>query len=102
MRAVASRSFGNGVVGDERNGQSETKESKVAVGAIERVPGPQFKETLVSVSPDVPREMIREFVQRMMDAEVEVRCNLGHPGRDDRAGDPPAEGPGYYSARTCT
>jgi hypothetical protein len=33
----------------------------------------QFEETLESASPDVLREMTREFAQRMMDAEVEVR-----------------------------
>jgi putative transposase len=59
---------------------------------------------------DVPREMIRKFAQRVMDADVEVRCGAGYgevtpdrvnsrngyrpwkwtPGRDDRAGDPEA------------
>jgi len=36
-------------------------------------------------SPDVLRAMIREFAQRMMDADVEVRCHAGYreatPGR---------------------
>ena len=57
------------------------------------------------------RAMIREFARRMMDADVEVACNagygevspdrvnspyrvpaqgVGHPGRDERAGDPQA------------
>ena len=50
----------------------------MAVGDIVPVPGAQFKETLASASPDVLREMIREFAQRMMDADVEVRCNAGY------------------------
>src|SRR6201982_396671 len=55
-----------------------TKESEVAVGDIVPVPGAQFEETLASASPDVLREMIREFAQRMMDADIEVRCNAGY------------------------
>ena len=43
-----------------------------------RFRGAQFEETLASASPDVLREMIREFAQRMMDADVEVRCNAGY------------------------
>ena len=43
----------------------------MAVGDIVPVPGAQFEETLASASPDVLREMIREFAQRMMDADVE-------------------------------
>ena len=83
----------------------------MAAGDIVPVPGAQFEETLASASPDVLREMIREFAQRMMDADVEVRVQrgvrgghagpgelpqrvpapgVGHPGRDDRAGDPEA------------
>ena len=50
----------------------------MAAGDIVPVPGAQFEETLVSASPDVLREMIREFAQRMMDADVEVRCNAGY------------------------
>jgi len=50
----------------------------VAVGDIVPVTGAQFEEPLVSASPDVLREMIREFAQRMMDADVEVRCNAGY------------------------
>ena len=42
------------------------------------VPGAQFEETLASASPDLLREMIREFAQRMMDADVEVRCGAGY------------------------
>jgi hypothetical protein len=61
-----------------RSGFCATKESEVAVGDIVPVPGAQFEETLASASPDVLREMIREFAQRMMDADVEVRCNAGY------------------------
>ena len=50
----------------------------MAVGDIVPVSGAQFEETLASASPDVLREMIREFAQRMMDADVEVRCNAGY------------------------
>jgi mutator family transposase len=55
-----------------------TKESEVAVGDIVPIGGAQFEETLASAGPDVLREMIREFAQRMMDADVEVRCNAGY------------------------
>ena len=50
----------------------------MAVGDIVPVPGAQFEETLAAASPDVLREMIREFAQRMMDADVEVLCNAGY------------------------
>ena len=50
----------------------------MAVGDIVPVPGVQFEETLASASPDVLRAMIREFAQRMMDADVEVACNAGY------------------------
>jgi Transposase, Mutator family len=63
----------------------ETKENEVAAGDIVPVPGARFEETLASASPDVLREMIKGFAQRMMDADVEVRCNAGYgevtPGR---------------------
>jgi transposase-like protein len=42
------------------------------------VPGAQFEETLAAASPDVLREMVRAFAQRMMDAEVEVRCGAAY------------------------
>src|ERR1700759_1311534 len=61
-----------------RSGFGATKESEVAAGEIVPVPGTQFEETLASASPDVLREMIRGFAQRMMDAEVEVRCGAGY------------------------
>ena len=50
----------------------------MAVGDIGPVSRAQFDETLASARPVVLREMIREFAQRMMDAEVEVRCNAGY------------------------
>lgn len=50
----------------------------MAAGDIVPVPGDSFEQTLASASPDVLREMIREFAQRMMDADVEVRCNAGY------------------------
>ena len=33
-----------------------------------------LEETLASASPDLLREMIQGFVQRLMDAEVDQRC----------------------------
>ena len=104
-----------------RSGFGATKESEMAAGDIVPVPGAQFEETLASASPDVLRAMIREFAQPMMDADVEVACNagygevtpgpgelpqrvpapgVGHPGRDDRAGDPQAAGRGRTSRRS--
>jgi putative transposase len=56
----------------------ETKENEVAARDIVPVPGARFEETLASASPDVLREMIKGFAQRMMDADVEVRCNAGY------------------------
>ena len=50
----------------------------MAVGDIVPVTGAQFEETLASASPDLLRAMIREFAQRMMDADVEVACNAGY------------------------
>jgi putative transposase len=61
-----------------RSGFRATEESEVAAGDIVPVPGAQFGETLASASPDVLRAMVREFAQRMMDAEVEVRCGAGY------------------------
>ena len=61
-----------------RSGFGATKESEVAAGDIVPVPGAQFEETLASASPDVLRAMIREFAQRMMDADVKVACNAGY------------------------
>ncbi len=50
----------------------------MAAGDIVPVLGDSFEQTLASASPDLLREMIREFAQRMMDAEVEVRCGAGY------------------------
>ena len=50
----------------------------MAARDIVPVPGARFEETLASASPDVLREMIKGFAQRMMDAEAEVRCNAGY------------------------
>jgi putative transposase len=56
----------------------ETKENEVAAGDIVPVSGARFEEALESASPDLLREMIKGFAQRMMDADVEVRCNAGY------------------------
>ena len=57
----------------------------MAARDIVPVPGARFEETLESASPGLLREMIKGFAQRMMDADVEVRCNAGYgevtPGR---------------------
>jgi transposase-like protein len=50
----------------------------VAVTDIVPVPGDSFEQTLAAASPDVLREMIRGFAQRMMDAEVETLCGAGY------------------------
>jgi transposase-like protein len=50
----------------------------MAARDIVPVPGARFEETLASASPDLLREMIKGFAQRMMDADVEVRCNAGY------------------------
>jgi hypothetical protein len=50
----------------------------VAVTDIVPVPGDSFEQTLASAGPDVLREMIRGFAQRMMDAEVENLCGAGY------------------------
>jgi putative transposase len=50
----------------------------VAAGDIVPVSGARFEERLAAASPDVLRAMIREFAQRMMDADVEVACNAGY------------------------
>jgi hypothetical protein len=53
----------------------------MAVSDIVPVPSAQFEETLASASPDVLREMIREFAQRTMDADVDVAWNAGWRSR---------------------
>jgi predicted kinase len=50
----------------------------MAARALVPVSGARFEETLASASPDVLREMIREFARKMTDADVEVRCNAGY------------------------
>ena len=43
----------------------------MAVKDIVPVPGERVADVLASASPDLLREMIKGFAQRMMDAEVE-------------------------------
>jgi putative transposase len=50
----------------------------VAVVDIVPVPGESFEQTLTAASPDLLREMIRAFAQKMMDAEVETACGAGY------------------------
>ena len=50
----------------------------MAVNDIVPVPGAQLEETLASASPDLLREMIKGFAQRLMDAEVEQVCGAGY------------------------
>ena len=46
------------------------------------IAGEMSGQTLASASPDVLREMIREFAQPMMDADIEVRLQRGLRGGD--------------------
>jgi putative transposase len=50
----------------------------VAARDIVPVSGTSFEETLASAGPDMLREMIKGFAQRMMDAEVEGICGAGY------------------------
>ena len=50
----------------------------MAVSTIVPADGDPFEQTLASASPDMLREMIRQFAQRMMDAEVETLCGAGY------------------------
>jgi len=50
----------------------------VAVNDIVPVPGGRLEDVLASASPDLLREMIKGFAQRMMDAEVEQLCGAGY------------------------
>ncbi len=50
----------------------------MAAGDIVPVPGAQFEQALASASPDLLREMIRSFAQKMMDAEVEEICRVSY------------------------
>jgi putative transposase len=61
----------------------------VAVRDIVPVPGAQFEETLASASPDMLREMIKGFAQKMMDAGVEVICGAGYGGGEPGPGELP-------------
>jgi len=53
----------------------------VAARDIVPVVSDRFEQTLESASPDVLREMIRGFAQKLMDAEAEVRA-LARRGPD--------------------
>ena len=61
----------------------------MAVGDIVPVPGTRFEETLASASPDLLREMIKGFAQKMMDAEVEELCGAGLRGGQRGPGELP-------------
>jgi putative transposase len=61
-----------------RSAHYETKENEMAARDIVPVLGTQFEETLASASPDLLREMIRGFAQKMMDAEVDELCGAGY------------------------
>ena len=50
----------------------------MAVKDIVPVPGERFEDALAAASPDLLREMIKGFAQRMMDAEVEALCGAGY------------------------
>jgi putative transposase len=50
----------------------------VAAGDIVPVPGDSFGQAMMSAPPDVLREMVRAFAQKMMDAGVEVACGAGY------------------------
>lgn len=50
----------------------------MAVNDIVPATGEYFDDTLAAASPDLLRTMIREFAQRMMDAEVEQLCGAGY------------------------
>jgi putative transposase len=50
----------------------------MAVRDILPVTSEDFDQTLAVASPDMLREMIRQFAQRMMDAEVEQVCGAGY------------------------
>jgi transposase-like protein len=42
------------------------------------VPGESFEQTMMMQAPDLLREMVRAFAQKVMDAEVEVACGAGY------------------------
>jgi putative transposase len=50
----------------------------MAVGDIAPAAGTRFEDTLDSASPDLLRERVRSFAQKMMGAEVEGICGAGY------------------------
>ena len=58
-------------------GNAKSNISEVAVNDIVPAAGEYLEDTLAAASPDLLRTMIREFAQRMMDAEVEQLCGAG-------------------------
>ncbi|GIH73301.1 hypothetical protein Mth01_55540 [Sphaerimonospora thailandensis] len=56
----------------------------MAVNDIVPAVGEYFEDTLAAASPDLLRTMIREFAQRMMDAEVEQICGAGYGEINDQ------------------
>jgi putative transposase len=52
--------------------------TEMAVRDIVPVTSDDFDQTLAAASPDMLREMVRLFAQRMMDAEVEGLCGAGY------------------------
>jgi len=57
--------------------KSERGGNRASQSAGAAADDPWFEETLASASPDMLREMIRGFAQRMMNAEAGVRCGAG-------------------------
>jgi hypothetical protein len=72
-----------------RSAHVETKENEVSAGDIVPVPGARLEDTLEAVGPDLLREMIKGFAQRMMDAEVRGPVQRGVWGGDPGAGELP-------------
>src|SRR6201996_5019089 len=56
----------------------ETKESEVAAVDIVPAGDGSFEQAMLARAPDVLREMVRAFAQKMMDAEVEAACGAGY------------------------
>lgn len=50
----------------------------MAAGDIVPVPGESFEQALATSGPDMLREMIRAFAQKMTGAEVEAACGAGY------------------------
>ena len=70
----------------------------MAVGDIVPVPGTRFEDTLESASPDLLREMIRGFAQRMMVRRSRGRVRGRVWGGRHRAGELPQRLPAGRSA----